>query len=98
MVGRRDWYLQPRTAANASQQPRTEPRAAATAYDHECSGSTLGTLDRCQRPVPVSLSNLLLVPDAPSAVCEDTVIWNVIRTHTRSRNTCSAKAVGTQST
>ena len=24
-----------------------------TGYDHECSGSTLGTLERCQRPVPV---------------------------------------------
>ena len=34
-----------------SQRPRAEPRAAAMCvYDHECSGSTLGTLERCQRP------------------------------------------------
>ena len=75
-----------------------QPRAAATAYDRECSGSTLGTLERCQRPVPVRSSDLLLVPDAPSAGGEDTVIWSVMRTHTRSRNTCNVNLVGTQST
>ena len=78
--------------SDKSQQPRTEPRAAATAYDHECSGSTLGTLERCQRPLPVRSSNLLLVLDAPSAGGEGTVVWNVIRTHTRSRNTCNVKS------
>ena len=34
MVGHCGWYLQPRTVANTSQRPRTEPRAAAAAYDH----------------------------------------------------------------
>ena len=67
-----------------------------TAYDYECSSSTLvitlGTLERCQRPVPVRSSNLLLVLDAPSAGGEDPVVWNVIRTHTRSRNTCNVKS------
>ena len=63
-----------------------------TAYDHECSSSTLGTLERCQRPLPVRSSNLLLVLDAPSAGGEGTVVWNVIRTHTRSRNTCNVKS------
>ena len=61
-------------------------------YDHECSGSTLGTLERCQRPLPVRSSNLLLVLDAPSAGGEGPVVWNVIRTHTRSRNTCNVKS------
>ena len=63
-----------------------------TAYDHECSGSTLGTLERCQRPLSVRSSNLLLVLDAPSAGGEGPVVWNVIRTHTRSRNTCKCKS------
>ena len=73
---------------------------SATTMDRECSGNTLGTLERRQRPVPVPVrsSDLLLVPDAPSAGCGDTVIWNVIRTHTRSRNKCNAKAVETRST
>ena len=65
-----------------------------TVYDYECSSSTLGTqaLERCQRPVPVRSSNLLLVLDAPSAGGEGPVVWNVIRTHTRSRNTCNVKS------
>ena len=33
MVGHCGWYFQTRTAANTSQRPRTEPRAAAAAYD-----------------------------------------------------------------
>ena len=65
------------------QLPRT------TVYDHECSGSTLGTLERYQRPVPVRSSNLLLVLDAPSPEGENPVVWNVIRTHKRSRNMCT---------
>ena len=38
-----------------------------TAYAPRCSGSTLGTLGRCQRPQSTSPGNLLLVLDAPSA-------------------------------
>ena len=38
------------------------------------SGSTLGSLERYQRPVPVRSSNLLLVLDAPSAGGEDPVV------------------------
>ena len=66
--------------------------SADTAYGVWCSGSTLGTLERCQRPVPVRSSNLLLVLDTPSAGGEGPVVWNVIRTHTRSRNTCNVKS------
>ena len=68
-----------------------------TGYDHECSGSTLGTLERCQRPVPVRPSELLLVLDASSAWGEETVVWNVIRTHTRSRNMCNIKIATSRS-
>ena len=63
-----------------------------TAYNNECSSSTLGTLERCQRPVSVRSSNLLLVLDAASTGGEGPVVWNVIRTHTRSRNTCTVKS------
>ena len=63
-----------------------------TAYGVWCSRSTLGTLERCQRPLPMSPSKLMLVLHAPSTEGEGTVIWNVIRTRTRSRNTCNAKS------
>ena len=59
-----------------------------TAYGVWCSGSTLGTLERCQRPRLANPGDLLLVPDTPSAGAEGTVVWNVIGKHTRSRNTC----------
>ena len=38
-----------------------------TAYDHECSSSTLGTLERCQQPVSVNSSQMVLVTDEFSA-------------------------------
>ena len=60
--------------------------------------STLGTLERCQRPISASAADLLLVLDAPSARAEGTVVLNVIVTHTRSRNTCNVKSVGSRST
>ena len=69
-----------------------------TAYAPRCSGSTLGTLERCQRPQSASPSDLLPVLDAPSAGAEGTIVWNVIVTHKMSRNTCNVKAVPTRST
>ena len=49
---------------------------------------------------PDPLAFVVTVPDGPlcSAGGEDTVVWNVIRTHGRSRFTCSVKSVGCQST
>ena len=60
----------------------------------ESSGSTLGTLDRCQRPVPVSSSELVLVLDGFSAWGESTVTQVVIQTHIGSGNACNVK-IGT---
>ena len=37
-------------------------------------------------------SDLLLSLGAPSAGATDTVVWDVIRRHTRSRNTCFVKS------
>ena len=65
-----------------------------TAYDHECSSSTLGTLERCQRPVPVSSSELVLVLDGLGAGVESTVTQVVIQTHIGSGNACNVK-IGT---
>ena len=82
-----------------SSAPATQKAVSAdTAYGAWCSGSTLGTLERCQRPVPMRPSDLLLVPDAPSAGVEETVVWNVIQTQTRPRNTCNVKTVPSWST
>ena len=77
------------------------PPLILTAYEPRCSGSTLGTLEQCQRPLSVSPGGLLLVLDAPSAGGEGTVVWNVIGKHRRSRNTCNVKSgrrVGSRST
>ena len=49
-----------------------------TAYGAWFSSSTLSTLERCQRQVPMSPSKLVLVLHAPSTRGEGTVIWNVI--------------------
>ena len=65
-----------------------------TAYDYECSSSTLGTLERCQRPVPVSSSKLVLVLDGLGAGVESTVTQVVIQTHIGSGNACNVK-IGT---
>ena len=65
-----------------------------TAYDYECSSSTLGTLERCQRPVPVSSSELVLVLDGLGAGVESTVTQVVIQTHIGSGNACNVK-IGT---
>ena len=62
-----------------------------TAYGAWCSGSTLGTLERCQRPVPMRPSKLKLVLDASSAGGEHAVILDVLQTRTRTRNTCNVK-------
>ena len=78
----------PRSAAKAAKKRRRRPRLLLTAYAPRCSGSTLGTLERCQRPQPASPGDLLLVLDAPSAGGKGTVVWNVMLTQTGSRNTC----------
>ena len=65
-----------------------------TAYGHECSGSTLGTLERYQQPPPKGLSGLTLVLNEPSTGGEGTVIWNVIRKYKRSGIYVIQKAVG----
>ena len=67
-----------------------------TAHGVWCSGSTLGTLERCQRPLPMSPSAQpadAYSVDAPSAGGEGSVIWNVISTRTRFRNTCNVKTM-----
>ena len=69
-----------------------------TAYAPRCSGSTLGTLERCQRPRSASPGDLLPVLDAPSAGGEDTIVWNVMVTHTGSRRYVTLQAVLTRST
>ena len=66
--------------------------SADTAYGAWCSGSTLGTLERCQRPVPISPGSLMHVLDAPSTGGEGTVVLNALRTHIRFRNTCNVKS------
>ena len=83
----------PRSAAKAVQKRRRRPRVLLTAYAPRCSGSTLDTLERCQRPRSANPADLWLVLDATSAGSEGTVVLNVIVTHTRSRNTCNVKAV-----
>ena len=88
----------PRDAARAAQKRRIRPRLLLTVYAPRCSGSTLGTLERCQRPRSASPSDLLPVLDAPSAGGEGMIVWNVMVTHTGSRNTCNVKAVGSRST
>ena len=65
-----------------------------TAYGAWCSGSTLGTLERCQRPMPMRPSKLKLVLDATTAGGEHAVILDVLQMHTRTRNTCNVK-IGT---
>ena len=88
----------PRSAAKAAQKRRRRPRVLLTAYAPRCSGSTLDTLQRCQRPRSANPADLWLVLDAASTESEGTVVLNVIVTHTRSRNTCNVKAVGWRST
>jgi len=88
---------QPRDAARAAQKHRRRPRVLLTAYAPRCSGSTLDTLDRCQRPRSASPGDLLPVLDASSAEPEgeDTVVLNVMATQTGPRNTCNVKARST---
>ena len=52
--------------------------SADTAYGAWCSGSTLGTLERCQRPVPMRPSKLKLVLDATTAGGEHAVMLDVL--------------------
>ena len=75
-----------------------KPRLLTTADGRGALTSTLGTLERCQQPLSASPSGLLLVPDAPSAGGDGTVVWNVIRMCLGSRNTCNVKSVLTRST
>ena len=70
-----------RDAARAAQKRRKRPRLLLTAYALPCSGSTLGTLERCQRPRSASPANSLLVLDAPSTMAEGKVVLNVAVTH-----------------
>ena len=79
--------------AKAALRQRRRPQVLITAHGVWCSGSTLGTLERCQRPLPMSPSQLMLILDEPSAGGEGAVIWNVISTRTRSRNTCNVKTM-----
>ena len=92
--GTPSWLV--RAASNRSERVSAASNKAAscsyTAYDHECSSSTLGTLERCQRPLLVRSSSLQLVLNAPSAEGECPVVWNVIQTHKRSRNMCNTKS------
>ena len=75
-----------------------------TVYGVWCSGSTLASgHSRAMPAATIGCSNpgdLLLVPDAPSAGAEGTVVWNVILIgkHTRSRNTCNIKSILSGST
>ena len=82
----------PRDAARAAKKRRRRPRLLLTAYAPRCSGSTLGTLEQCQRLLSVSPGDLLLVLDATSAGAEGTVVWNVIGKQRTSRNTCNVKS------
>ena len=79
-------------------RPRRRPRELTTVYGVSCAGSTLGTLERCWRPHPMSPSKLMLVLDESSTEGERTVVSDVLRTHTRTRNTCNKKSVGWRST
>ena len=60
--------------------------------------STLGTLERCQRPMPMRPSKLKLVLDATTAGGEHAVILDVLQMRTRTRNTCNVKSVLSRST
>ena len=86
-------------AARRSDSSAAATEKAATAHHRgrpRCSDkhtSTLGTLERCQQPRSAGPADLLLVLDDPSAGAEGTVLWGVIRTHTRSRNTCNVKSM-----
>ena len=84
--------------ARAAQRRRRRPRLLTTAVGRGALTSTLGTLERCQQPLSASPSGLLLVPDAPSAGGDGTVVWNVILMCLGSWNTCNVKSVLTRST
>ena len=71
---------------------------ADTAHGVWCSGSTLGTLERCQRPMPMRPSKLKLVLDATTAGGEHALILDVLQMRTRTRNTCNVKSVLSRST
>jgi len=88
----------PCSAAHTAQQPRREPRAIPTAYGHGYRGGHLGSLQRSYETITVCPSNLLLALDAPSAGDTCTVVWGVIRSSKRSRNTCNVKTVPCRST
>ena len=75
-----------------------KPRLLTTADGRGALTSTLGTLEQCQQPLSANPSGLLLVPDAPGAGGDGTVVWNVIRMCLGSRNTCNVKSVLTRST
>ena len=81
-----------RKAAVVAQRPPERLRSALTAYGLKHPDSTLSTLERYQRPVQVSSGIFVHVLDAPSASDEGTVVWNIIRTHKRFRNTCNVKS------
>ena len=89
---------QPHNTARAVMRLRLRSRVLTTACGHKCSGSTLGTLELCQQPLPKGLSGLTLVLNEPSMGGEGPVIWNVIRRYTRSGIYVIKKAVGTRST
>ena len=88
----------PCSAAHTAQQPRREPRAIPTAYGHGYRGGHLGSLQQPYETISVCPSDLLLVLDAPSAGVTGTVVWGVIRSRKRSRNTCNVKTVPCRST
>ena len=53
-----------------------------------------GAIERsmCRRPHPMSPSKLMLVLDDSRTGGERTVVLDVLRTHTRTRNTCNEKS------
>lgn len=80
-------------AAHAVQQPRREPRAVATAYGHGYRGGRRGTLQRPYEAMSVCPSELLLAQDAPGARITGKAVWDMVRSHTGSRNTCNVKTL-----
>ena len=88
----------PRDAVRAAQKRRRRLRLLLTADGRGALNSTLGTLERCQRPIPKRPSKLKLVLDATSAGGEHAVILDVLQMRKRTRNTCNVKSVLSRST
>ena len=92
MTSHHSWSRHPCSAAHTAQQPRREPLAIPTAYGHGYRGGHLGSLQQPYETISVCPSDLLLALDAPSAGVTGTVVYDAIRTHTRSQNTCNVKS------